>query len=127
MAVTSGHVLPCGCDVEQVWEAIGLSGGHARSCPHCAAVRESLLVLRAATAELARDQAEPSSGLVSRVMSAVRAEVRRSDVLPSPGDGPARMSMRAVAMAGDVGEDPMCVRLVVTDVDGRSLDHLNGT
>ncbi|MGE7059838.1 hypothetical protein ACQKHW_11710 [Staphylococcus hominis] len=97
MAVTSGHVLPCGCDVEQVWEAIDLSGGHARSCPHCAAVRESLLVLRAATAELVREEVEPPPGLVSRVMSAVLAEARRPDVLPLPGDGPARMSTHAVA------------------------------
>ncbi|MEV6238689.1 Asp23/Gls24 family envelope stress response protein [Lentzea sp. NPDC051838] len=97
MEVTSDYDLPCGRDVEQVWESIDLSDGHTRSCPHCAAVRESLLVLRAATEEMAREEVEPPSDLVSRVMSAVRADVRRSDVVPLPGDGLARVSTRAVA------------------------------
>ncbi|MGW6446878.1 Asp23/Gls24 family envelope stress response protein [Lentzea sp. NPDC055074] len=99
MAVTSesDYVLPCGRDVEEVWEAIDLSDEHTRSCPHCAAVRESLLVLREATDEMAREEVEPPFDLVSRVMSAVRADVRRSDVVPLPGDGLARVSTRAVA------------------------------
>lgn len=97
MAVTSDYVLPCGRDVEEVWEAIDLSDEHTRSCPHCAAVRESLLVLRAATEEMVREEIEPPFDLVSRVMSAVRADARRSDVVPLPGDGLARISTRAVA------------------------------
>ncbi|MCR3751611.1 Asp23/Gls24 family envelope stress response protein [Lentzea californiensis] len=97
MAVTSDYVLPCGRDVEEVWEAIDLSDEHTRSCPHCAAVRESLLVLRAATDELVREEVEPPFDLVSRVMAAVRADARRSDVVPLPGDGLARISTRAVA------------------------------
>ncbi|HEX7303181.1 Asp23/Gls24 family envelope stress response protein [Lentzea sp.] len=97
MAVTSDYDLPCGRDVEQVWEVIDLSDEHTRSCPHCAAVRESLLVLRAATEEMAQEELEPPSDLVSRVMSAVRADVRRADVVPLPGDGLARISTRAVA------------------------------
>ncbi len=97
MEVTSDYDLPCGRDVEQVWETIDLSDQHTRSCPHCAAVRESLLVLRSATEEMAREEVEPPSDLVSRVMSAVRADVRRSDVVPLPGDGLARISTRAVA------------------------------
>ncbi|HEX8865340.1 MAG TPA: Asp23/Gls24 family envelope stress response protein [Lentzea sp.] len=97
MEVTSDYDLPCGRDVDQVWEALDLADGHTRSCPHCAAVRESLLVLRAATEEMVREEVEPPSDLVSRVMSAVRADVRRSDVVPLPGDGLARISTRAVA------------------------------
>ncbi|HUQ61741.1 Asp23/Gls24 family envelope stress response protein [Lentzea sp.] len=97
MEVTSDYVLPCGRDVEQVWEVVDLSDSHTRSCPHCAAVRESLLVLRASTEEMVREEVEPPSDLVSRVMSAVRADVRRSDVVPLPGDGLARISTRAVA------------------------------
>ncbi|SES13662.1 hypothetical protein [Lentzea albida] len=97
MAVTSDYVLPCGRDVEEVWEAIDLSDEHTRSCPHCAAVRESLLVLRDATAEMVQEEIEPPFDLVSRVMSAVRADVRRSDVVPLPGDGLARISTKAIA------------------------------
>jgi hypothetical protein len=97
VAVTSDYVLPCGRDVEQVWEAMDLADEHTRTCPHCAAVRESLQVLREATAEMVRDDAEPPGDLVTRVMSAVRADVRRTEVLPLPGDGLARISTRAVA------------------------------
>jgi hypothetical protein len=97
VAVTSDYVLPCGRDVEQVWEAMDLADEHTRTCPHCAAVRESLQVLREATAEMVREEVEPPGDLVSRVMSAVRADVRRADVVPLPGDGLARISTRAVA------------------------------
>lgn len=97
MAVTSDYVLPCGRDVEQVWEVMDLADEHTRSCPHCAAVRESLQVLRAATEEMAREEVEPPSDLVGRVMAAVRADVRRADVVPLPGDGQARISTRAIA------------------------------
>ncbi|SDH50152.1 hypothetical protein SAMN05216553_12513 [Lentzea fradiae] len=97
MAVTSDYDLPCGRDVEQVWEVMDHLDPHTRSCPHCATVRESLLVLRAATEELAREEVEPPSDLVSRIMSAVRADVRRSVAIPLPGDGLARISARAVA------------------------------
>lgn len=104
MEVTSGHEksdygLPCGRDVESVWEALDGSGAHVLSCPHCAAVRQSLLVLREATAEMARDRTEPPPDLLGRVMSAVRADVRRTEVVPLPSAGPdlARISTRAIA------------------------------
>lgn len=97
MEVTTDYSLPYGRDVEQVWETIDFSDEHSRTCPHCAAVRESLLVLRAATDEMVRQEIEPPSDLVSWVMSAVRADVRRTDVVPLPGDGLARMSTRAIA------------------------------
>ena len=97
MEVNTGHSLPCGRDVEQVWEAIDLADGHTRVCPHCAVVRESLLVLRAATDEMAREEIEPPFDLVGRVMSAVRADVRRTEVVPLPGDGLARISTQAIA------------------------------
>ncbi|MEU7477805.1 Asp23/Gls24 family envelope stress response protein [Lentzea sp. NPDC042327] len=99
MEVTADYALPCGRDVEQVWEAIEVADEHTRRCPHCSAVRESLLVLRAATEEMARDRVEPPSDLVSRVMSAVRADARRGEVLPLPSAGadPARISTQAIA------------------------------
>ncbi len=99
MEVTADYALPCGRDVEQVWAALETADEHTRRCPHCAAVRESLLVLRAATEEMARDRAEPPSELVGRVMSAVRADARRAGTVPLPGGGAdqARISTRAIA------------------------------
>ena len=99
MEVTADYDLPCGRDVEQVWEAVETADEHTRRCPHCAAVRESLLVLRAATREMAQERVEPPSDLLSRVMSAVRADARRGDAVPLPGSGadPARISTRAIA------------------------------
>ncbi|MGW6442773.1 Asp23/Gls24 family envelope stress response protein [Lentzea sp. NPDC055074] len=97
MEMNTDYSLPCGRDVEQVWEAVDLSDEHMRACPHCLVVQESLLVLRAATDEMAREEIEPPPDLVSRVMSAVRADVRRTEVVPLPGDGLARISTRAIA------------------------------
>lgn len=97
MEVMSEYSLPCGRDVEQVWETVDLPDEHNRTCPHCTVVRESLLVLREATDEMAREEIEPPFDLVGRVMSAVRADVRRMDVVPLQGDGFARISTRAVA------------------------------
>jgi hypothetical protein len=97
---TRGYLLPCGRDVEGVWDGLDSPDEHAVLCPDCRAVRESLLVLREATAELvADDELAPPPGLTSRIMAAVRADVRRWDVVELPGEGPdsARISARAAA------------------------------
>ncbi|MFC9254013.1 Asp23/Gls24 family envelope stress response protein [Amycolatopsis thailandensis] len=101
---TQDYLLPCGRDVEQVWERLdevdaGRADAHELDCPHCRATRESLLVLRGLTQELADDDTEPSPDLTSRIMSAVRAEVRRRDLVPlaSPEPGEVRVSDQAVA------------------------------
>lgn len=105
MAVNDAdYLLPCGRDVESVWQRLtivdaGQADRHDRSCPHCGAVRESLRALRAAVDELAAEPVEPPTDLVSRIMSAVRADTRRHDLLPLPSQAPneARISAQAIA------------------------------
>lgn len=98
------YTLPCGRDVETVWERLdnldaGLVDLHDLDCPHCAAARESLRALRAAVDELTYDTAEPSTDLVGRIMSAVRAETRRHDMVPLSSQTPhgAQISAQAIA------------------------------
>ncbi|GLY36185.1 hypothetical protein Amsp01_022090 [Amycolatopsis sp. NBRC 101858] len=102
MAMTD-YELPCERDVEQVWERLdavgaGLADEHELTCPHCRAARESLLALREATAELAAEDDVPPA-LFGRIMSAVRAEVRRGSMvaLPTPEPGFVEISEQAVA------------------------------
>ena len=94
-----GYLLPCGRDVEAVWDRLDEIDAHELECPHCLGARESLRALRAATEEMAHDAEEPSRALFGRIMSAVRAEVRRGEVLPVPSDaaGPIHVSGRAIA------------------------------
>ncbi|MET0132149.1 MAG: Asp23/Gls24 family envelope stress response protein [Kibdelosporangium sp.] len=98
------YALPCGRGVEMVWERLievdsGRADGHELDCPHCTAVRESLWSLQAAVDELSKDTSEPSVDLVGRIMSAVRAETRRRDMVSLPSNGPneARISSQAIA------------------------------
>ncbi|VVJ23266.1 Uncharacterised protein [Amycolatopsis camponoti] len=102
MAMTD-YELPCERDVEQVWERLDAVGAgqadeHELTCPHCRAARESLLALREATAELVADDDLPPA-LFGRIMSAVRAEVRRGSMvaLPTPEPGVVEISEQAVA------------------------------
>jgi hypothetical protein len=97
------YELPCERDVEQVWERLdavgaGLADEHELTCPHCRAARESLLALREATAELVVEDDVPPA-LFGRIMSAVRAEVRRGSMvaLPTPEPGFVEISEQAVA------------------------------
>ncbi|HEY1916496.1 MAG TPA: Asp23/Gls24 family envelope stress response protein [Streptosporangiaceae bacterium] len=101
---TQEYLLPCGRDVETVWERLadveaGRADEHELACPHCRQARAGLLAVRAATQELISDDAEPSASLTGRIMSAVRADVRRRDLLPLPTaePGPLRISEQAVA------------------------------
>jgi uncharacterized alkaline shock family protein YloU len=101
---TQDYLLPCGRDVETVWERLadveaGRADQHELTCPHCRQARAGLLAVRAATEELISDDAEPSAGLTGRIMAAVRADVRRRDLLPLPTSepGPLRISDQAVA------------------------------
>jgi hypothetical protein len=98
------HLLPCGRDVETVWERLaeveaGRADAHELTCDECGQVRAALIAVRAATTELINDESQPSPGLTGRIMSAVRAEVRRRDLLPLPTTehGPRRVSEQAVA------------------------------
>jgi uncharacterized alkaline shock family protein YloU len=101
---TDGYLLPCGRDVETVWEHLpdvtaGRADAHELDCPYCRQTHESLRALRAATEELAADVAEPPLDLTDRIMSAVRADVRRHRMLPLPTSEPGdvRISEQAVA------------------------------
>jgi hypothetical protein len=98
------YELPCERDVEQVWERLdavgaGLADEHELTCPHCRVARESLLALREATSELVAEEDAPSPDLFGRIMSAVRAEVRRGSMvpLPTPEPGFVEISEQAVA------------------------------
>jgi uncharacterized alkaline shock family protein YloU len=102
---TQDYLLPCGRDVESVWERLadveaGLADEHELACLHCRQARAGLLAVRAATEELISDAAEPSVSLTGRIMSAVRADVRRRDLLPLPSTEPSplRISEQAVAV-----------------------------
>ena len=103
MAMTD-YELPCERDVEHVWERLdavgaGLADEHELTCPHCRAARESLLALREATAELVVADDDVPPALFGRIMSAVRAEVRRGSMvgLPTPEPGFVEISEQAVA------------------------------
>jgi hypothetical protein len=77
------YLLPCGRSVDQVWA--GPADDHSRTCPHCRTTAESLRALRLATDELVTETDEPTIGLTDRIMSAVRADIRRRDMLPLLG------------------------------------------
>jgi hypothetical protein len=102
---TQGYLLPCGRDVETVWERLaeveaGRGDGHDLTCPDCRDARASLNALREVTGELLADTAEPTSHLTGRIMAAIRTEVRRRhDMVPLPTAEPGlvRISEHAVA------------------------------
>lgn len=99
MAMTQDYLLPCGRDVETVWERLDEPDAHEAGCEHCRGARASLQVLREVTGELVADESEPSLDLTGRIMAAVRAEVRRHDLVPVPTTEPGgvRVSTQAVA------------------------------
>ncbi|WP_040720860.1 hypothetical protein [Nocardia veterana] len=101
----SGYTLPCGRSVEQVWDRLdaveaGLADEHELNCPHCTAARESLRMLRDATRELAEEPDPPPPAMFDRIMSAVRAEVRRGRMveLATPHPGSVEVSEQAIAV-----------------------------
>jgi hypothetical protein len=102
---TQGYLLPCGRDVETVWERLadgeaGRGDEHDLTCPDCGDARASLLVLREVTGELIADTAEPTPHLTGRIMAAVRAEVRRRhDMVPLPTAEPGRVRVSEQAVA----------------------------
>ncbi|WP_280436950.1 Asp23/Gls24 family envelope stress response protein [Nocardia carnea] len=98
------YLLPCGRELEGVWQRLdeeeaAAADAHEASCPHCRAARESLLALRAATRELIDEPDEPPPDLLGRIMSAVRADARRGNMLelPTPHPGDIEVSEQAVA------------------------------
>jgi hypothetical protein len=136
MAVNQGYELPCDRDLELTWErldavAAGLADEHELTCPYCRMARASLLALREATTELVAEAEQPPPDLVGRIMSAVRAEVRRGQMvnLPATEPGVVAVSEQAVAVvlryaadtAGDVRARRCRVRTVGFGEAGESL------
>ncbi|MFF7202544.1 Asp23/Gls24 family envelope stress response protein [Streptomyces sp. NPDC008141] len=116
-----GSTLPCGRDIETVWERPSPRGGdesdgHDPGCEYCAAARESLAVLREVTGELAAEEIHPPAGVTARIMSAVRAERGRHHMLllPSTEPGEVRVSEQAVAAV---------LRSAADSVDGVRARH----
>jgi uncharacterized alkaline shock family protein YloU len=133
---TQGYLLPCGRDVEMIWERLpeaetGVVDEHELSCPYCGQARIGLAAVRDVAAELARDDAEPSPGLTGRIMSAVRADLRRRELLPLAYTdlGPVRISERAVAAVLRFAADSVAgvrarrcrVKMAVTEDNERTL------
>jgi hypothetical protein len=102
---TQGYLLPCGRDVETVWDRLadveaGRGDEHDLTCPDCRDARASLIALREVTGELLADTAEPTPHLTGRIMSAIRAEVRRRhDMVPLPTAEPGRVRISEHAVA----------------------------
>jgi hypothetical protein len=102
-----GFVLPCGRELEELWAALEAGtavrpGGHEQSCPHCRTALSGLTALRDATRALAAEPVPVPGQLTGRIMAAVRAEVRRSRMVPLPAPEPepgghAEISEQAVA------------------------------
>lgn len=123
------YLLPCGRDVEQVWQRLDEVDAHERGCSYCQATRESLTVLRGLTQELAEDTGGPSLDLTGRIMAAVRADVRRHDLLPlpTPEPGTVRVSAHAVAAVlrfaadGVPGVRARRCRVATMDSDGLAI------
>jgi hypothetical protein len=129
MAVTEAYLLPCGRDVEDVWEHLDDNddnddNGHGRTCPHCLRTQQSLTVLRDLTRELADDDTAPPRDLTGRIMAAVRADLRRHELLGQEARG-VRVSAQAVAAvlryATDGVEGVRARRCRVTEVPGDGL------
>ena len=103
-STAQGYLLPCGRDIESAWDRLdeieaGRGDEHEQTCPHCRTVRESLRVLREVTGHLVEHPLEPSVGLTDRVMAAVRAEVRRHDMVPLPSAEPGAVLISEQAAA----------------------------
>lgn len=102
MALTEGTspaLLACGRDPAVVWEHAdhGRLDRHESGCRYCQTVAADAAVLHAAVVELAAEPLEPPAALVERVMSVVRAELRR-DYLPLPAaHGPAQVEHGSAA------------------------------
>ncbi len=86
------YLLACGRDVDQVQRdlARGRWDAHEQRCPHCQAAAASLQALADVAAAMRADRTEPSPGVLDTIMAAVRADVRRADLLPlrPPADPP---------------------------------------
>jgi hypothetical protein len=98
MEVTGLHPLACGRTVEDVWDELdgGTPSAHLSSCPHCRTARAGLEQLAEATAFLIDDPVEVPSGLLDRIMTAVRADLNLGQTIPL-GSPDVELSVPALA------------------------------
>ncbi|WP_427893371.1 hypothetical protein ACQHIV_10895 [Kribbella sp. GL6] len=98
MEVTDLHPLACGRTVEDVWEELdsGTPSAHLADCPHCRTARASLEQLAAATEMLIDDPVDVPTGLLDRIMTAVRADVNLGRTIPL-GSADVQLSVPALA------------------------------
>ncbi|MEV6413636.1 hypothetical protein [Kribbella sp. NPDC051718] len=108
----TGHLLPCGRSVEEVWDEMeaGRASAHSLDCPHCTTARASLDELSEATRALIDDPAEPSAGFLDKIMTAVRADLSLGQTIPLPTPT-AQVDISTSALAA-------VLRYVVDGVDG---------
>jgi uncharacterized alkaline shock family protein YloU len=125
---STDHALPCGRSVEQVWadREAGRAGPHP-DCAHCATARRSLDQLAEATQLLVDDPTEPESGLLDRIMAAVRADLSQAEVvaLPVPGVDVSTQAVAAVlrfAVDSVDGVRAHRCRVTVEDLDPYAVD-----
>ena len=98
--------LSCGRSIDDVWDHIGSPpDAHERDCPYCQEARTRLLRLSAATADLRSTEAvdpdlQPAPGFAESVMTLVRAEVRRGQVIPLEADPDPELTISEQAVVG---------------------------
>lgn len=105
---SEGYALPCGQQLNTLWENLeagtaGAPGTHEETCPHCQTALSGLTALREATARLAAAPVPVPPRLTGRIMAVVRADGRRTRLLPLPAadlepGGQAEISEQAVAV-----------------------------
>ena len=121
MSDAQGYVLSCGRKMKTVWERLDpdgtdLTDTHDLTCEHCSEARQSLVILQEVTGELASEEIGPPLTLTGRIMSAVRAEVRRHHMLALPGAEPGAVQISEQAVAA-------VLRCAADSVDGVRARH----
>ncbi|TWD82519.1 hypothetical protein FB561_3652 [Kribbella amoyensis] len=86
--LTGTHPLPCGRTVEAVWDELESAqhdphpDPHLADCPHCQTAKAGLEELAVATALLIDEPVDVPTGMLDRVMTAVRADLNLGKTLP---------------------------------------------
>lgn len=83
--LAGAELLPCGRPLGRAWQqargAAGTSDSHSSRCPHCLEAIEGLTALDRATRALRAEEQPDSHSLATRVINAVRSEVRLGTML----------------------------------------------
>ncbi|MFG2715494.1 hypothetical protein ACGFX2_33835 [Streptomyces goshikiensis] len=83
--LAGAELLPCGRPLGRAWEqargATGASDPHSSRCPHCREAIEGLTALDRATRALRAEEQPDGHSLATRVINAVRSEVRLGAML----------------------------------------------